>query len=115
MNNNNAKKGHFSGPESVRERERELHYEFSITGVPGRCPRTDSASSYFGRRRPDFVMVDWANKVRFALEFKRTSDQRDYRERGETRALVQHGIIIRRLEKVAREKRRVMEEVGRSM
>jgi hypothetical protein len=34
-----------------------------------------------GRRRPDSVVVDWANKVLFVLEFKRTSDQRrDYKE-----------------------------------
>ena len=37
----------------------------------------------FGRRRPDSVIIDWANKVIYVLEFKRTSDQRrDYRERG---------------------------------
>jgi hypothetical protein len=37
----------------------------------------------FGRRRPDSVVIDWANKVIDVLEFKRTSDQRrDYRERG---------------------------------
>ena len=30
---------------------------------------------FFGRRRPDSVVVDWANKVLFVLEFKRTSDQ----------------------------------------
>jgi hypothetical protein len=42
----------------------------------------------FGRRRPDSVVVDWANKVLYVLEFKRTSDQRrDYRERGESRAM----------------------------
>jgi hypothetical protein len=33
----------------------------------------------FGQRRPDSVVVDWANKVLYVLEFKRTSDQRrDY-------------------------------------
>jgi hypothetical protein len=43
------------------------------------------------------VVVDWANKVLFVLEFKRTSDQRqDYRERKES-----PDILIRRLEKVA--------------
>ena len=46
----------------------------------------DGADSYeeviFGRRRPDSVVVDWANRVLFVLEFKCTSDQRrDYRER----------------------------------
>ena len=30
----------------------------------------------FGRRRPDSVVVAWANKVLFVLEFKRTSDQK---------------------------------------
>jgi hypothetical protein len=45
----------------------------------------DGADSYeeviFGRRRPDSVVVDWANRVLFVLEFKCTSDQRrDYRE-----------------------------------
>jgi hypothetical protein len=55
----------------------------------------------FWRRRPDSVVVDWTNKVLFALEFKRTSDQRlDYRERGESRAMAQHD-ILRSLEKVA--------------
>jgi hypothetical protein len=49
----------------------------------------DGADSYeeviFGRRRLDSVVVDWADKVLFVLEFKRTSDQRrDYRERGES-------------------------------
>ena len=38
------------------------------------------------------------------LEFKRTSDQRrDYRENGESRARVQHDVLIRSLEKVAGE------------
>jgi hypothetical protein len=36
------------------------------------------------------------------LEFKRTSDQRrDYRERGESRAMAQHDILVRSLKKVA--------------
>jgi hypothetical protein len=57
----------------------------------------------FGRRRPDSVVIDWTKKVLFVLEFKRTSDQRqDYRERGESRAVTQHDILIKRsLEKVA--------------
>jgi hypothetical protein len=67
----------------------------------------DGADSYeevFGRRRPDSVVIDWANKVLFVLEFKRTSDQRrDYRERGESRAKAQHDILIQSLEKVARD------------
>jgi hypothetical protein len=68
----------------------------------------DEAESYeeviFGRRRPDSVVVDWANRVFFVLEFKRTSDQRrDYRERGESRAKAQHDILIKGLEKVARD------------
>ena len=51
--------------------------------------RRDEAECYeeviFGRRRPDSVAVDWANRVLFVLEFKCTSDQRrDYRERGES-------------------------------
>ena len=47
-------------------------------------------------------MVDWANKVLFVLEFKRTSDQRrDYRERGGSRARTQHDILIKSLEKMA--------------
>jgi hypothetical protein len=56
----------------------------------------------FGRRRPDSVVIDWANKVIYVLEFKRTSDQRrDYRERGESRAMAQHDILVRSLKKVA--------------
>ena len=40
----------------------------------------------------------------YVLEFKRTSDQRrDYREKGESRARVQHDVLIRSLEKVAGE------------
>ena len=39
----------------------------------------------------------------YVLEFKRTSDQRrDYRERGEARARVQHDVLVKSLEKVAR-------------
>jgi hypothetical protein len=49
-------------------------------------------------------MVYWTNKILFVLEFKRTSDQRrDYRERGESRARAQHGVLIQSLEKVAGE------------
>jgi hypothetical protein len=56
----------------------------------------------FGRKRPDSVVTDWANKVIYVLEFKRTSDQRrDYRERGESRAMAQHDILIRSLKKLA--------------
>jgi hypothetical protein len=56
----------------------------------------------FGRRRPDSVVVDGANKVLYVLEFKRTSDQRrDYREWGESRAMAQHDILVRSLKKVA--------------
>ena len=43
----------------------------------------------------------------YVLEFKRTSDQRrDYRENGESRARVQHDVLIRSLEKVAGETER---------
>jgi hypothetical protein len=56
----------------------------------------------FGRRRPYSVVVDWTNKFLFVLEFKCTSDQRrDYTERGESRAMAQHDILIRSLERVA--------------
>jgi hypothetical protein len=56
----------------------------------------------FGRRRPDSVEVTWANKVLYVLEFKRTSDQgADNRERGESRAMAQHDILVRSLKKVA--------------
>jgi hypothetical protein len=56
----------------------------------------------FGLRRPDSFVVDWANKVLYVLEFKLTSDQRrDYRERGESRAMAQHDILVRSLGKVA--------------
>ena len=70
--------------------------------------RRDEAESYeeviFGLRRPDSVVVDWANKVLFVLEFKRTSDQRrDCRERGASRAKAQHDVLVKSLEKVARE------------
>ena len=30
----------------------------------------------FGRRRPDSVAIEWTSKTVYALEFKRTSDQR---------------------------------------
>ena len=52
----------------------------------------------FGRKRPDSVVIDWANKVIYVLEFKRSSDQRrDYRERGESRAMAQNDILVRKL------------------
>jgi hypothetical protein len=74
----------------------------------------DETESYdeviFWRRRPDSVLVDWANKVLFVLEFKRTLDQRDFwcpwlrhHEQGESRARDQRDILIKSLEKVARE------------
>jgi hypothetical protein len=47
-------------------------------------------------------LVDWTNKVLYVLDFKRTSDQRrDYRERGESRTMAQHDILVRSLTKVA--------------
>ena len=72
----------------------------------GQAIERDVTDSYeeviFGRRRPDSAVVDWANKVLFVLEFKRTSDQRrDYRKWGEARARNQHDILIKSLEKVA--------------
>ena len=65
----------------------------------------DETESYeeviFGQRQPDSLAIDWTNKMVYVLEFKRTSDQRrDYRERGESRALAQHDVLIRSLEKV---------------
>ncbi len=62
----------------------------------------DGTDSYeeviFGRRRPDSVVVDWANRVLFVLEFKCTSDQRrDYRERGESRPKTQHDVLVQSL------------------
>ena len=58
----------------------------------------------FGRRRPDSIAVDWTSKVLYVLEFKRTSDQRqNYRERGESRQRAQHDVLVKSLEKVARE------------
>jgi hypothetical protein len=58
----------------------------------------------FGWRRPDSVGVDWTSKVMYVLKFKRTSDHRqNYRERGESRARAQHGILVISLEKVAGE------------
>jgi hypothetical protein len=55
---------------------------------------------HVGQRRPDSVVIDWANKVIYVLEFKRTLDQRrDYRERGESRAMVPHD-TLRSLKKV---------------
>jgi hypothetical protein len=53
-----------------------------------------------GRRRPDSIAVDWTSKVFYVLEFKRTSDQRqNYRERGESRAWAEHGVLVKSLEK----------------
>ena len=41
-------------------------------------------------------------KVLFVVEFKRKSHQRrDYRERGKSRAMAQHDILVRSLQKVA--------------
>jgi len=58
----------------------------------------------FGQRRPDSLAIDWTNKMVYVWEFKRTSDQRrDYREKGESCARVQHDVLIRSLEKVAGE------------
>jgi hypothetical protein len=58
----------------------------------------------FGRRRPDSVAIEWTSKTLYILEFKRTSDQRqDYRERGESRARAQHDVLVKSLEKVAKE------------
>jgi hypothetical protein len=40
----------------------------------------------------------------YVLEFKRTSDQRqDYREQGERRARVQHDVLVKNLDTVAKE------------
>jgi len=77
----------------------------------------DETESYeeviFGQRRPDSLAIDWTNKMVYVLEFKRTSDQRrDYRERGESRALAQHDVLIRSLEKVAGECDRETEREG---
>jgi hypothetical protein len=71
----------------------------------------DETESYeeviFGQRRPDSLAIDWTNKMLYVLEFKRTSDQRrDYRERGESRAMAHHDVLIRSLEKVAGETER---------
>ena len=50
----------------------------------------------FGRRRPDSIAADWTTKGLYVLEFKRTSDQwQNYRERGESRARSQHGVLAR--------------------
>jgi hypothetical protein len=58
----------------------------------------------FGRRRPDSVAIEWTGKTVYVLEFKRTSDQRqDYREQGERRARVQHDVLVRSLDTVAKE------------
>ena len=85
---NAAHEGHDDGKE---ENDQELERD-----------ETDTYNEViFGRRRPYSVVVDWTNKVLFVLEleFKCTSDQRrDYRERGESRAMAQHDIHIRSLE-----------------
>jgi hypothetical protein len=61
----------------------------------------------FGRRRPDSVVavvVDSANKALFVLEFQRTPEQRrDFKEGGEFRARAQHDILIKSLERVAKD------------
>jgi hypothetical protein len=58
----------------------------------------------FGRRRPDSVAIEWTSKTVYVLEFKRTSDQRqDYRERGERRARLQHDVLVKSLDTVAKE------------
>ena len=55
-------------------------------------------------RRPDSVAIEWTSKTVYVLEFKRTSDQRqDYRERGEGRARVQHDVLVKSLDTVAKE------------
>jgi hypothetical protein len=71
----------------------------------------DETESYekviFGQKRPDSLAIDWTSKMVYVLEFKCTSDQRrDYRERGESRALAQHDVLFRSLEKVAGETER---------
>jgi len=48
----------------------------------------------------DIIII--TKRVLFVLEFKRTLDQRrDYRDRGESRAMAQHDILIRSLEREA--------------
>jgi hypothetical protein len=62
---------------------------------------TNPYNEVIGRRSPDSVVVDWAKKVLY-VGIKRTSDQRrDYRERGGSRAMAQHDILVRSLKKVA--------------
>ena len=61
----------------------------------------------FGRRRPDSVVINWDNKVIYVLEFKRTSDQRrDYRERGESRAMAKYDIRSPKSQKSSRRRGR---------
>ena len=58
----------------------------------------------FGRRRPDSVAIEWTGKTVYVLEFKLTLDQRqDYREQGERRARVQHDVLVKSLDTVAKE------------
>jgi hypothetical protein len=62
-------------------------------------------NTVFGRRRQDSVAVEWNKKVLYVLEFKRTSDQRrNYRESREACARAQHDVLVKSLEKVARER-----------
>jgi hypothetical protein len=65
----------------------------------------DEAERLLGRRRPDSVVVDWANKVLCVLEFKHISDQEENKENGGN---LEHWVImtfssLRSLEKVARD------------
>jgi hypothetical protein len=86
---NAANKGHDDG-EQENDQEVELDERDPYNEV------------VFGRRRPDSVMVDWTNKVVLYWNSSVTSDQsRDYRERGESRAMVQHKFLITSLERVA--------------
>jgi hypothetical protein len=45
----------------------------------------------------DSAVVSWANKVLFVWNGRQIK-RRDYRERGESRAMVQHDILIKSLE-----------------
>ena len=100
------------------DKDRQLHTLWKETNIGKILPWDDiqrddepegdetepSEEVIFGQRRPDSLAIDWINKMVYVLEFKRTSDQRrDYREKGEARARVQHDVLIRSLEKVAGE------------
>jgi len=88
VNRNAANEGHDDG-----EQENDQEVERN---------ETDYSEIVFGRRRPVSVVVEWTNKVLFVVEFKRKSHQRrDYRERGKSRAMAQHDILVRSLQKVA--------------